>query len=108
MKCTTCPTVTESIHSHHVIPVAYGGKKNGLRVNLCGNCHNLVHKYIENLDDIPPPELTRLVEVGRLAKAQFMAGNLEARDRRPTLLIPLTVDDTKLLRFLSIKFNTKS
>lgn len=107
-KCATCPNITSSIEDHHVVPLCYGGKKNGLTVSICGNCHTTVHQCIENPTFQPPPSLQRIVVVGRRAKELYEKGLLEARDKRPSLLIPLSKEDEQLLIHLSKRFNVKS
>ena len=42
--CTICNIRSDSIHSHHVIPQAYGGV-DGPQVPLCGSCHTSVHAH---------------------------------------------------------------
>jgi hypothetical protein len=109
LKCEACPNVTVAIEGHHVVPLSYGGKDNGLKVPICGNCHTTIHNCIENPELIPPRHLQKYVDVGRLAKARFQAGELEARDRRATTIVdtndPQVLADLEHVRRL---FNTKS
>lgn len=106
-QCTTCPNFNNSVQGHHVVPLSYGGRRNGQLVDLCSNCHIEVHQGIENPDAPVRAELRRIVQVGRLAKERFLAGQLAAHDRRPTLLIPMTPDDERVLAALGQIFNTK-
>lgn len=107
-KCSTCPTVTPAIEEHHVVPLCYGGKINGRTVTICGNCHTTVHRCIENPKLMPPPNLWRIVMVGRRAKELFNAGMLDARDRRPTLLVAMDDEHERYLSIAQTMFNTKS
>ena len=40
--CYVCSTTT-SLETHHIIPVSLGGEKGPL-IDLCNNCHGMVHK----------------------------------------------------------------
>jgi len=40
--CYVC-SITTSLETHHIIPVSLGGEKGPL-IDLCNNCHYLVHK----------------------------------------------------------------
>lgn len=107
-KCARCPNLTDSIESHHVVPLQYGGKQRGQQILICGNCHTDVHRFIEDDKLRPPPHLKDLVTVGREAKRRFGLGMLEARDRRPSLVVALTSNDEKILEQCSMLFNTKT
>jgi len=106
-RCRRCPATT-TIESHHVVPIAYGGKRDGQQILICSNCHTSVHKHIENPELRPPPNLIDLIRVGREAKRRFLAGELEARDRRPTLVVPMTPADEEALALCKRLFNTNS
>lgn len=41
-RCAACDVFTE-LHEHHLIPRAFGGL-HGPTVEICPNCHDLVHK----------------------------------------------------------------
>lgn len=49
-RCTKCNT-TEHITSHHLHPVTfYGGKKTGIKVCLCSQCHKKVEYIILSVE----------------------------------------------------------
>jgi hypothetical protein len=106
-RCTRCPNVTDAIDSHHIVPVAYGGKKDGDQVDICGNCHKTVHLCIENPEMPTPPNLRDLIIVGRLAKQWHAEGRLVAKDRRPSLTVALSDRDELLLAEVQRIFNTR-
>lgn len=103
-----CGVVTRSIEQHHVVPLCYGGKQNGRKVIICGNCHTEVHRCIENLAATPPPYLARIVAVGRRAKQLYENNMLEARDRRPSTVVDLDDVSMRYLAMCAHMFNTKS
>lgn len=107
-KCAACPVVTNAIEEHHVVPLSYGGKQSGRTVAICGNCHTVVHRCIENVSIPVPRSLARVVAVGRRAKEMFEQGKLEARDRRPTLLVAMDSEHEAYLAQCQTMFNTKS
>lgn len=107
-QCTTCPNNNNSVQGHHVFPLSYGGKKSGETANICSNCHILVHQCIENPELVPPPSMRQIVTKGRLAKRLHSEGKLEARDRRPTLLVATTKQDEEVLSYLKVVLNAKS
>lgn len=43
-KCLICGLGSATLHSHHVVPQAYGGV-GGPEVDLCGDCHTNVHAH---------------------------------------------------------------
>jgi hypothetical protein len=107
-KCTTCPAVTKN-EGHHVVPLNYGGRDDGLKIPICGNCHTEIHLHIENDKLVPPPNLAMYVEVGRRAKARFAMGELEARDRRASTLVNTNSPEIQAqLKYVAMMFNTKS
>lgn len=107
-QCASCPVITNAIEDHHVVPLSYGGKLTGQTVPICGNCHTTVHRCIEDPALEPPRILRRVVAVGRRAKELFEQGMLEARDRRPTLLVAMDDEHEAHLATCKILFNTKS
>jgi len=46
-KCYVCEEM-RPVQSHHIIPVAYGGPKNGPQVDLCPSCHTVCHYEAEH------------------------------------------------------------
>jgi hypothetical protein len=46
-KCWVCLNL-RPVDSHHVVPLEYGGKKQGTQVMLCESCHGTLHKEAEH------------------------------------------------------------
>lgn len=47
-KCEVCGNETD-LEGHHIIPISYGGPKDGKLVNLCESCHFRIHKTAESI-----------------------------------------------------------
>lgn len=50
--CWVCKNPS-SLHEHHVVPQAYGGR-DGPTVTLCASCHNGVHHVADGRDNMQP------------------------------------------------------
>lgn len=37
------------LEEHHVIPICYGGPKDGKTIFICGDCHEAIHRTAESL-----------------------------------------------------------
>ena len=92
--CSVCSS-TDSIDEHHLIPQAYGGAR-GPTVDLCANCHALVHKAARNpraLRDVGNVAARRQIAelAGIAARAARAVGNdpnksVQYSDRMPAEL----------------------
>jgi hypothetical protein len=98
--------VAATLDSHHVVPLCYGGKKDGLQVRICGTCHKEIHHYEVDQRE-PPLHLKRFVAVVREAKRAFESGLTVAKDSRRQLTAKLSEADEQLLDALAAKFNTR-
>jgi hypothetical protein len=47
-KCIVCGKECHT-ELHHIIPICYGGDKNGKLVELCESCHFNIHKTAESI-----------------------------------------------------------
>ena len=48
-KCPICLKHFSHLEQHHIIPVCYGGPKDGPLLNVCSTCHQHIHYQAENL-----------------------------------------------------------
>ena len=46
--CIICGR-TDNLEGHHVIPICYGGDKNGVLINVCETCHANIHRTAESM-----------------------------------------------------------
>lgn len=37
------------LESHHVIPICYGGRVDGIQINICESCHHNIHMTAESI-----------------------------------------------------------
>lgn len=86
------------VESHHIHPLEYGGKEDGAQVNICADCHNVLHKEathyskhgsFQDLDSTIPfkeggtgDRIRQLIAYVVKAKAAFQAGEVNAGEQR--------------------------
>jgi len=46
--CVVCGR-RDNLEAHHVIPICYGGDKDGLQINVCETCHANIHRTAESM-----------------------------------------------------------
>lgn len=111
-KCWSCHN-KRPVESHHVHPLEYGGKKDGLQVPLCADCHNILHKEGEyfykngkfyELDSTIPYQpngfgerIRQLIAALVKAKAAYVAGNVDAGEQRRITQISWDSDQELLM-----------
>ena len=106
--CKACRITTVQTEFHHMIPLEYGGKYEGQTIELCGNCHNEIHRLAENPEvGSPPQHLETLVNLIVRSKELFHEGKLKAEDSRENM-IRITEDDKKIILFLKNRWGCKS
>lgn len=93
--CYICEEV-KPVDSHHVHPLEYGGRRDGLQVMLCKTCHSLAHYESETYQatgkyqnvDTSNHNLMYIISQITVAGVLFKTGQLEGADeqRRTTAI----------------------
>ena len=81
--CFTCRKKLP-LDNHHIIPVSYGGQE-GPTVDLCQDCHTLVHRLIlYGVRQVSKPEnIQRDIVLDALGKIGRNARKLSTKQERP-------------------------
>lgn len=108
-KCYVCQTEGAS-QSHHLLPLEYGGPKNGPTVNLCPKCHLTCHyeaeifykegEYLNLEENFKESSLVRVQEIINYVlkqKASFEDSGKPAQDARRNINLSLTADELLLV-----------
>lgn len=105
-KCPACGNAARILESHHIVPVCYGGRADGLQVSICNTCHRNIHSY-EKTDETPPAHLAKYVAVVREARRASLSGMTEALDSRRHVPVTLTPEQERIVDSLSRRFNVR-
>lgn len=107
-KCWSCDShsLVEATEWHHIVPQHLGGPKDGPLVNLCGSCHNKVHRVAvkrskNNNEDEVNVKQSLLVKL--IVKAMFADKNNEGEIPRN---IMFKVPDKTLRKMHKRKLDT--
>lgn len=111
-KCYACHK-HRPVQGHHIKPVEYGGPKDGRLVNICADCHNILHREAEvyykhgkfqDLDQTIPyvqggfgERLRQLIAEVIIQRQQFDAGLTEISEQRLMTQISWDSDQELLL-----------
>lgn len=109
--CWACEEV-RGLDGHHVHPREYGGPDNGRLVNICKNCHDILHSEAEyyykhgklhHLDRTIPANTSHGLKIRQLvaavvkAKQMFEAGEVDSGEQRRMTQISWDSDQELLL-----------
>jgi hypothetical protein len=92
-----CGSATKSAHGHHVVPRASGGSE-GPVVDLCGDCHTVVHSAAKRMGrGKSPDDLLSHLDDGARGRAQLLIqviltaelGREGSTNPRPVLAVQL-------------------
>ena len=49
MRCPICLNDEYVLEYHHIVPLSYGGLRDGKQIQLCTNCHLNIHRQAESV-----------------------------------------------------------
>lgn len=103
--------VNKAVQEHHVIPLEYGGPKNGRTVKLCATCHLTCHyeaehyhrtgEYIRADEEFVAPDVNKraklIIDYIVRAKSKFESSNESAQDARRMVGFNCSHEELRLL-----------